>query len=148
MFALSKKDAGWILIKPCTSSQQNNHLWLNGTETTLDFRPGLIFTGPATVLFPTAEASFSNLSEKAVTHKQEQISLACRKGKLLAEINLQMLEFHREELTGGEGLLSCPAPHPLSPPICTLYLPYQAKLGVVGALLGRMLGVARRWASL
>lgn len=84
MFALSKKDAVWILIKPCTSSQQNHRFWLNGSETTLDFMPGLIFTGPATVLFPTADASFSNLSEEAVVHKQEQISLACRKGKLLA----------------------------------------------------------------
>ena len=51
-----------------------------------------------------------NVSEKAVTHKQEQISLACRKGKLLAEINLQMLGFQREELVDGEGLLACPAP--------------------------------------
>lgn len=145
MLASSKKDAGWILIKLCTSSQQNNRLWLNGSETTLDFTPGLILTGPATVLFPTADASFSNVSEKAVTHKQEQISLACRKGKLLAEINLQMLGFQREELADGEGLPACPAP-PLPSLICTLYLAYQDKPGTVGALLGLMLGVGRSWA--
>lgn len=91
----------------------------------------LIFTGPATELhppvsFPTTDASFSNLSKKkkkSVTHKQVQISLACRKGKLPAEINLQMLEFHRKELIGREGLLCCPAP---TFPFRTLasYLPY------------------------
>lgn len=132
MFALSKKDAGWILVKPCTSSQQNNHLWLNGTETTLDSMPGLILTGPATVLFPTADASFSNLSEKAVTHKQEQISLACRKGKLLAEINLQMLEFHREELAGGGGLLSCPAPPPFPLPSVPFIFPTKPSWVLLG----------------
>lgn len=99
---------------------QNNHLWLNGSETISDFILGLIFTGLSSelhlpVVFPTADASFSKLSEKAVTHKQEQISPACRKGKLLAEINLQMLEFHRKELIGREGLISCPTPLPHFP---------------------------------
>lgn len=103
--------------------------------------PGLIFTGPATELhllvsFPAAHASFSNLSEKAVTHKQEQISLACRKGKLLAEINLQMLEFHRKELVGGEGLISCPVP-PASFPLLSVPFLLPAKpMGTAGTWLG------------
>lgn len=77
--------------------------------------PELIFTGPATELHPSPPLFHSQpqmllflifqKKKKAVTHKQEQISLACRKGKLLAEINLQMLEFHRKELIGGEGLI-------------------------------------------
>lgn len=113
------------------SSQQNNRLWLNGSETTLDFMPGLILTGPATVLFPTADAAFSNVSEKAVTHKQEQISLACRKGKLLAEINLQMLGFQREELADGEGLLACPAP-PFPPSSAPFILPTTTSWVLLG----------------
>ena len=131
MLASSKKEAGWILIKLCTSSQQNNRLWLNGSETTLDFMPGLILTGPATVLFPTADAAFSNVSEKAMTHKQEQISLACRKGKLLAEINLQMLGFQREELADGEGLLACPAP-PFPPSSAPFILPTTTSWVLLG----------------
>lgn len=133
---------------------QNNHRpWLNGSETALDFLPGLLLSGPATelhlpVIFPTADASFPNLSEKAVTHKQEQISLACRKGKLLAEINLQRLQFHRKELVGGAGLIYCPVP-PASSPLLSVpfsFLPLQASPGPEGASLGPMLDGARRWA--
>lgn len=121
---------------------QNNNLWLNGSETILDFILGLIFTGLPSefhlpVVFPTADASFSNLSEKAVTHKQEQISLACRKGKLLAEINLQMLEFHRKELIGREGLISCPVapPHFPAPSPCYLY-PFWSSPSQAGCCWG------------
>ena len=97
----------------------------------MHFKPGLILTGPATVLFPTADAAFSNVSEKAVTHKQEQISLACRKGKLLAEISLQMLGFQREELVDGEGLLACPAP-PFPPSSAPFILPTTTSWVLLG----------------
>lgn len=135
----------WILIKlgtlppttPPHPGQQNNCLWGNGSETTLDFMARIIFTGLATelhppVALPTADASFSHLSKKAVTHKQEQISLACRKGKLLAEINLQMLEIHRKELVGGEGLISCPIPRPLPPPSVHFLFPAKPSWVLLG----------------
>jgi hypothetical protein len=80
-------------------------------------KPGLFLLGlPLNFSSPsssqTADASVPNFPHKAMTHKQEQISLACRKGKLLAEINLQMLEFHRKDLIGGEGLISGTSPFP------------------------------------
>lgn len=88
---------------------------------------------------------FQRKKKKAVTHKQEQISLACRKGKLLAEINLQMLEFHRKELIGGAGYDTLPCsclPLGISNP--APIFPREPSWVLLGPGWARVLDVTRR----